>query len=340
MNGSSGHRETGGSLKETGGTKGPRLLPFDDPQVRAAYARLWAASAHRTPFAHPDYAEAVAEAFGYTLRLAAVPDGDAFAAAVVVFEKRRGPFRAAALPPLTLLVTPLLVAPLSAAEVHARRSPLDALLALLARRYHQASLLLHPALTDARPLLWAGWRVAPRYTFVLDLARLDRADWSQTTRWQVSKEGSRYRVVEDAAFVEAAIAFTEAAYARRGGALGLDGGAVRRLVAALVADGQARVFGAVPEGETAPEAAVVVLHDRQTAVDWIAGGRPGPATTVLLAGVLDRLATDGFEHFDFGGANTPSIAEFKRKFGGRLVPSFHARLVAHPALRLLDRLRG
>jgi hypothetical protein len=353
VSGSSGHRETGGATSA-------HLLAFDDPSGRAAYERLWAASPQRTPFAHPAYVEAVARAFGYTPRLAAVADGDGplrgagdslreadaflresgdFAAALPVFEKRRGPLRVAALPPITFLVTPLLAAPPKASEVHARHSPLDALLALLAARYHRASLLLHPSLADARPLLWAGWRVAPRYTYALDLADLDRGAWTQTTRWQVNKEASRYRIAEDATFAEDAVAFTEAAYRRRGTSLGLDGAAERRLASALVGAGLARAFGAIPEGEAAPEAAVVVLHDGQTAVDWLAGSRPGPAMNVLLAAVLARLAADGLRHFDLGGANTPSIAEFKRKFGGRLVPYFHARIVPHPALRLLDRLR-
>src|SRR5690606_39008926 len=162
-----------------------------------------------------------AEAFGLTPRLAAVPEGEGFSAALPVFEKRRGPLRAAALPPLTAHVTPLLAAPLKDADVHARRTALDALLDLLAARYHQAALLLHPSLTDARPLLWAGWRVTPRYTYTLDLGRLDRGDWSQTTRWRVNKEATRYRIEEGPAFAEAAVAFTEAAYRRGGDALGL-----------------------------------------------------------------------------------------------------------------------
>ena len=61
--------------------------------------------------------------------------------------------------------------------------------------------------------------------------------------------------------------------------------------------------------------------------------------SVLLADVLGRLAHEGAETFDFAGANVPGIAEFKRKFGGTLAPTFLVRTVRHPALRLLDRLR-
>ena len=70
---------------------------------------------------------------------------------------------------------------------------------------------------------------------------------------------------------------------------------------------------------------MVLTHGR-TAYYWIAGSVPGPAMTVILGAVLGRLRSEGFESFDFLGANTPSIAEFKRRFGPALVE--YPRLVA------------
>lgn len=285
---------------------------------------------------------AAGEAFGLVPRIAAAPDGDALAAAVPLFEKRRGPFRAAALPPLVPVVSPLLAAPLRDADVHARRSPLDPILDLLTEHYHQASLLLHPSLTDVRPLAWSGWTATPRYTYHLDLAGEGDllAGWSEGTRRTARQHEDAYTVVEDAAHAETAVALMEASYARHGEDLGLDGAAVRRFVRAVVAAGQARVFAAVSHETDVHEAALVVAHDEHLAHYWMAGSLPGPAMTVLLANVLPRLRADGLTVFDFLGANVRSIAEFKRRFGPRLVPYFHARHVGHPALRALERLRG
>lgn len=333
MSGPSGHRKTEGAA-------GARLHPFHDPALRAVYEQLREASPQRTVFAHPAYVKAVAGAFGYTPRLATVTDAaGALVAAMPVFEKRRGPFQSVAVPPLTFFATPLLAAPLAEAGVHAGHSPLDALLDLLAAHYHQATLHLHPSLADARPLLWAGWHVRPRYTYALDLGDGGRSAWSQKARQTVSRESVHYRIEEGPAHGEAAVGFAEAAYRRRGLASGLDGAAARRLVARLSEHGLARCFAAFRGDEAGPEAAEVMLCDGSLAVDWVAGSRPGPARTVLLAAVFERLAASGVRHFDFGGANTPSIAEFKRRFGPRLVPYFHARRAMHPALRLLDRLR-
>ncbi|MDX1418957.1 MAG: GNAT family N-acetyltransferase [Rubricoccaceae bacterium] len=257
-----------------------------------------------------------------------------------VFEKTRGPVRVAALPPLAPVVSPLLAEPLAEPLVHARRSPLDALLLFLAERYAQASLLLHPSLGDLRPLVWGGWTVTPRYTYLLDLAATDGlAGWSASARRRARGSGDDYRIEEDDRLAEAAVALMEQSYARHGEALGLDGDAVRRLARRFCIDGLARTMAARSSETGAVEAAVVLAHDGRTAHYWIAGSRPGPAMTVLLAALLPRLRADGFLSFDFVGANTPSIAEFKRRFGPRLVLAPRA-VHRRPALRLLHALRG
>ncbi|MEX0599100.1 MAG: GNAT family N-acetyltransferase, partial [Rhodothermales bacterium] len=86
-------------------------------------------------------------------------------------------------------------------------------------------------------------------------------------------------------------------------------------------------------------AAVVILNDGRTAYYWIAGSRPGDGMTVLIGELLPRLFNQGIELFDFMGANTPGIAEFKRKFGARLVPYF-ALTRCREDLTLLRTLRN
>jgi hypothetical protein len=293
-------------------------------------------------FAHPHVVMAIGDAFGLSPTILAVPDGDGLAAALPVFEKRRGPFKVAALPPLVPVASPLLAEPLRENEIHARRSPLDAILTPLATRYAQTSLLLHPTLTDARPLLWGGWSVTPRATYVLDLMESEEVlgCWSDGPRRTARQHADAYTIVEDRAHTETAITLMEASYQRHGEDLGLNGEAVRRLAWALANSGHARVFAAISHETDVHEAALVVALDHRTAYYWIAGSQPGPAMTVLLAHVLPRLREDGLGLFDFMGANVPSIAEFKRRFGARLTSYYHARHVQGRTLRTLDRLRG
>ena len=321
------------------------LVPLGDPAARAAYARLQAVSPQATAFSDLLFADAACAAFGLTGRLALVQrsdDADELpAAGAVLFEKRRGPFRAAALPPAAEYVTPLVGAWPSEADLHARTSALDALLALVGRRFDQAAFRLHPSITDVRPFAWAGWRVEPAYQYEAPLQTGDAADagWRRYPRRDLRRHGPEYRVEEGPEHVAAVVALAEASLTRKG----MRGGiapALARLAGAMVEAGQARAFVAVPTEGRPPEAGIVAAFDRRTAYYWIVGSRPGPAMTVLVGHLAAAAHAAGHERLCFGGANVPSVAEFKRGFGAALVPYFRARLVTHRALRLLDRLRG
>lgn len=315
------------------------LHRLDDEAIRPAWERLLGQSPQATAFSHLAFGEQVGHAFGLSPVVAAVWEEDALRAGVLLYEKRRGPYRAAAIPPFVPIVSPLLDGPLRETDSHYRRSPLDALLGLVASRFHQASFVVHPSLDDARPFQWGSWRVAPAYTYLHDIqvgdAVTDR--WSSTTRhaWKNNREA--FTVAEGAWGLPEVTALMEASHERQEQPLGAGKAAARALVAGLAGAGLARVFVARRDGTA--EAGVVVLSDGRTAYYWLAGSVPGPAMTVLVAAVLTRLRNEGVAYFDFAGANTPSIAEFKRKFGCRLVPYLRARHVSRPELRLLDGLR-
>jgi len=267
--------------------------------------------------------------------VAGIWEGERLRAGLVVYTRRRGPYRAAALPPFVVPSPLLLDGPLAEADVHARRTPLDALLGLLAERFHQVSVALHPSVADARPFAWAGWRVRPAYTYQVPLApgRTVTEGWSGAPRRLLAQAAGDY-AVEAGAPVAEAVALVAASHGRQ--RQEFDAVRAQALSERAAAAGLAAVFVARRGG--AAEAGLVALHDGRTAHYWLAGSVPGPAMTVLLAAALEALRDCGVGTFDFHGANTPSVAEFKRRLGGRLVPYFRARLVTRPELRALDGL--
>ncbi|HLT47110.1 MAG TPA: GNAT family N-acetyltransferase [Rubricoccaceae bacterium] len=322
---------------------GAELLPFDDPAARAAYARLQAVSPQATVFSGLPFADAACAAFGLTGRIALVeaPEGAVPAAGAVLFEKRRGPFRAAALPPSAEYVTPLFAAWPSEADLHTRATAVDALLGLIGERFHQAAFRLHPSVTDVRPFAWAGWALTPAYQYEAPLQGGGAPEdaWRRYPRRTLRRHRAEYRVEEGAGHVAAVVALAAASLSRKGMKAG-SADAVVRLAEALVTAGHARAFVARPASGGPPEAGIVAAFDAHTAYYWIVGSRPGPAMTVLVGHLAAAGRAAGCARLCFGGANVPSVAEFKRGFGAALVPYFRARIVAHPALRALDRLRG
>ena len=293
-------------------------------------------------FSHPEVVALLARAAGLETPSVLAVEGDGrWLAALPLFERTRGPFRALVAPVLIPVVSPLLAESATEAEVHRHTSPLDVLLAALPAEVHRATFLLHPSLTDLRPFQWAGWTTRTRYTYLLDLARpADPLDaWSGGARRTAKKAMGDYVFEEDPAHADAALALMTASYARQGEPLALPD-RVRALLREMIEGGFARAFAVRPASGHEPEAALVVAHDDRTAHYWIAGSEPGPAMTVLLAHLLPLLQADGIAAFDFLGANVPSIAEFKRRFGPTLQPYALATQDFHPALRLLRRITG
>ena len=260
-------------------------------------------------------------------------------AGAVVYWRRRGPSREVVIPPFTQYSPVWIRSAPSEAAVHSRRSAFEALLTALAVDFAQLRFFI--AIPDIRPAQWQGWRVNPLYTYRLSLVEDDlMGRWSSATRRTYRKHEGAYRVEEQPGAASAIIQHCTESYGRHGRSLPATPSRVQALVDTLQAVEHVRLFTATPINDQTPEGGLAVLHDGQTAHYWIAGSTPGPAMTVLLGHTLPRLRDAGIEVFDFVGANTPSIAEFKRHFGPVLTPYFHLEKITRPELRLLHRLRG
>lgn len=311
-------------------------MPLSDPLARRAWDGLLVASPQQAPYADLAFADAVEAGHGWPGHIACVWHDGTLRAGALVHQKRAGPYRAAALPPLARFSALLLDGPLDAHQVHARRSPLDALLSLLASHFHQVSLNLHPSVADVRPLQWAGWRLKPAYTYRAMVASGDdaTAGWSASPRRVARKHGDEYSVTSAPEDVADVMALVAGSHERQDHPLGLPAKIAHAMARRLVAEGLAQPFIARRDG--VPEAGIIILRNSTEAHYWLAGSEPGPAMTVLLGALFKHLRDTGVASLDFAGANTPSIGEFKRRFGAELVVYMRARLTTRPELRLLD----
>jgi len=210
----------------------------------------------------------------------------------------------------------------------------------LSNAFGQVQLTLPPWFADARPFQWAGWAASPLYTALVDLTVADlHARWSASTRRTVRRHQAHYQYDATHRVHGAVTRLLEASYARQARPLPAAATALQAVLSALVTS-DACAMPAVRSEETGEiDACVALLQNHHTAHYWLAGSRPGPAMSVLLDRVWSDAQSRGLRTFDFIGANTPSIAEFKRRLGGRLVPYYHVAAHAHPLLRWRHRLR-
>ena len=298
------------------------IYDLSDTGARADYAVLRKAMPQATAFSSLAYADAIMRARGLRAQIH-LPDPQA---AAIVFLRGHRLYGRVTVPPFTQYSALLLDESDNAKDIHARTSPLENLLHSIEKVRPRADLLCR--LQDPRPAKWRGWLVTPLYTYLLNPADDDRL-WSSTTRRVHRNRADQFDIEESLDLAPAVIDLCEQSYARHG--RGLPGGRKPLLDTVEQLGPQTRTFVALHEGR--PQAGMVLLQEGPVAHYWISGSLPGPAMTVLIGQVLPVLRDAGITRFDFVGANTPSIAEFKRRFAPRLDMYFHLR--RHPLAKLI-----
>lgn len=300
-------------------------------------------SVEKSPFSKLAWLQAHREnSSRHSFSIAVVRDKVGEIAAGVALLKRSKPVSSEDLvvPPLHPYNS-LLLRPLTTQEPNriytSRSSYASALVEFLrAQNFFSCRLIHHPRLDDVRPFLWDGWRISPAYTFLVNLRTIEGVSSftpSYRTRYRKCVEEG-YRMATAASVCDALPRFMpliNATYRRRGmepGDYGLDGlpGYLRTL------DTQKALlyFEATnPQGKVVAARILVPAADGQV-YDWVAGTDPehlkSGVTVFLVVEILLELQRRGFRAFDFGGANTPGVADFKQGFNGSLVFGFDTQL--------------
>jgi len=285
---------------------------LNDAGACERYQSLWEKT--RGIFASLRYARAVESVYGLKSSFW-FADEDA---SLLVHLKGGGPLRRAVIPPFTQYSSLLLPTPPASHLIHRQKSPMDILLQCVEKTCRRADLLIQ--VDDPRTAQWRNWKVQPLFTYLIPLPS-HPDDWSGTSRrtWR-GKKGD-YEIQENSVYAHQVIDLCRASYKRHGRSLPADATLLGAFAKAM---GQyARTFVALRDGTI--EAGLIILHDESTAHYWVAGSEPGPSMTVLIGEVLSILSASGISIFDFVGANTPSIAEFKRSFGPTLTQYYHLR---------------
>ncbi|NUN93604.1 MAG: GNAT family N-acetyltransferase [Verrucomicrobiae bacterium] len=194
----------------------------------------------------------------------------------------------------------------------------------------------HPAVEDVRPFLWNGWRIDPAYTFhiplegfesVVGLTHANRKQHRKCqeagfqvktfpcvgTHFETFKELLRKTWIRQGLNpVHCGIESSVPHYVER-----LDKAGALWYAEARTAEGQpvaGRILVPAADG---------------TVYDWLAGTNPeflrSGVSVFLIAETLFEAKRRSYRLFDFGGANTPGIADFKQGFNGKLVCGFETR---------------
>jgi hypothetical protein len=294
----------------------PSILPAESSEARHRWETLSLRCDDLGAFDDFEFVTGLARAQDIPCELLLLSKASTDELAVVLPHRRLGPFREVILPRFCP-TTPMLVATDIAGELRADYA--REAFAHVASAYHRVGIQL----TATRRLLAvaSGWKLTSLFTYLFDLRALQddvTAQWSASTRRLFRRNVDGYLLSEDASATRAAVELCARSYARAHRPLPVSIASMAKFAQNPPGQLTTRTFFATDTEADEPDAAIVTLHHGDTAFYWIAGSVPGPAMTVLMGHVLRALRDDGVRLFDFLGANTPSIAEFKRRFGPAL----------------------
>lgn len=170
-----------------------------------------------------------------------------------------------------------------------------------------------------------GYRLAEKQTYVVQTAPLNEAitSFSEGTKRHFNRSKDDYSFQIDHLSLSNLCELVSDGYQHHGQSAPLQHMQLEKLATEMAELPFARKMGlfSVETGEL--HAGMVLLCSREKAWYWLVGSKRGPAMTVLLANTIQYLHEQSISSFDLMGANTGGITEFKRRFGGELVPYSH-----------------
>lgn len=187
-------------------------------------------------------------------------------------------------------------------------------------------LTLPPEISDARPFLWAGLVVTPRYTYYLNphLTESERGQSPEIPRKAKKAASAGFRI-ERNQDVDAAMRNMASTESRQQFDYALTKSQLKQALTALGPE-RLRFYNAYDlSGD--PACTLIVLYSPGSVVrDWIAATAAhhlkSGVTQLLRQHLWEDLRTLDIAGFDFCGANIPSVAAAKAEFGGVLVPYY------------------
>lgn len=307
-------------------------------------AELWTSLRSGSPIASPfnniEFVRTLTESIGVEPNVLVVEDNNVAVAAMLLHVRRKGPFTEVVIPPF-VPETPMVLAELpTESATNQARSVFNAIEKYLRVNYDAARVHLPTAINDPRTFQWSGWNVSPLYTPVANIpVPFNTSSWSKGTVQLLDKNKNNFSIHVDASNIDSIVNLVIQSYGRSNRTPPLDEAGLHNLLTKLDGVGMIDVFTAVSNDTGTVDAGVVLLREGTHSCYWIAGSEPGPAMTVLIGEIFNALSSSVVNEIDFVGANTASIAEFKRHFGTELRQYHSCAVTSSRLLRILKAVR-
>ncbi|MBI4283420.1 MAG: GNAT family N-acetyltransferase [Chloroflexi bacterium] len=290
--------------------------------------KLVDSSPQGTIFSSSTWLELMAETQEREARVYGCYSGQNLVGGCITLVTQKGPFKKGWVPPLTSYFG-VVIQPHESPRISKQESLEGKIMRSLIERlqadFDSIKLSNHSSLIDIRPFLWARWRAETRYTFTADVRDIE-AMWrgvDQEARYEINKARKNGVGVCHSDDIRQFSRLVELTFLRQGKAPEPSERLLLHLFDRLSRRGLCRLYLAGETQESA-NAGALVVWDSKRAYYLMAASDPAirnGSPSLLLWTILEEMSQN-FAEVDLVGANTPSIAKFKKDFASRLVPYY------------------
>ena len=199
---------------------------------------------------------------------------------------------------------------------------------------------------DLRAFAWRGWKIWPRYTYVVPISDLNQ-QWNyveQNVRRLINRcESENMSIVIDDD-IETFIQLYQGTYQRKGLTSYINRDRFLKVYQTLKKHDACQIYYvSLPNGQRIATQ-VVLMTEHPVTHTWMAGSDPEflktGASAFLRWKVFEDLNRRGYAFNDLTDATIASVAKFKSQFGGNLEQSFVVYKVMSARLKLHNKFKS
>ena len=323
-------------------------IPVQTHTPASSPAWLQVSGRHRSVpvFASAKWLEILSEVFRFQAQILTAHATSGAGIAIPLLSRQRFFLRVSPAPPITLyngFQTTL--PPTTDKQRRQLIAPTESILREISAHYHFASLSLPVDCPVIDVFHRFRWQLLKQRTIVIPMTDHEAvwAGYSQSLRRKIRRADEQQLRLAETEDIDCVVALHETSYQRHGIMPPVPKIQLLDWMRRLKAENFLRMFtAALPNGKVV--AVRVVIPDHNSIYDWLAGADVGAtdisASHWLVANIHRRFMELGYTSFDFMGANTPGVAEFKRSFGGMEVPFHIATYYRSPMVKTVESLRN
>jgi lipid II:glycine glycyltransferase (peptidoglycan interpeptide bridge formation enzyme) len=229
-----------------------------------------------------------------------------------------------------------------------KKDILESLIEKLEKGYHIINLTLPAELKDIRPFIWKGFSSQVKYTFRQKLDNYQEIldNFDPAVKRQIKKakktdisinKGNGSKLVED--FYQ----LLSMSYKRQKHQLKITSEEFFSIIESVKDINFIDVTFYLAYLSDKPIAGQVILYFNGIAYYWLAGGNPEYFSTGVNQYIMDKMLQDSFsmgmKWFDFVGANTPGIENYKATYNFQLIPYYKVQKARGVFPRLMMQLK-